>query len=328
MASLEESVVSTFQDQSESTADACLHHNPLAATLKSKNKIRRFSGGYEIRKAVMHNDTATGGFYADYDAFNLGSVVDLDAFQFLIKQLYEPFAISGRERRANREDEQIVDLVEQKMQATISRLKNNFSTSLKGDGTLYSGREFDGLKKLCSATSASGSYGKLDRTTKTYAQNKTITGITFTAANIQSELTAGIIAMARGDEGPDLGFCHPTSWKHLHSSMTAIQRITKGGKGSSGFTGRMLEYDGVDFAFDGGYGGPSVAAGSASAVVESNSIRLLNTEYITFDMDRQSDFKPLAPVLDRPTDQDAFFTVVIVEGNLCCSAPSLQLYMV
>jgi hypothetical protein len=39
---------------------------------------------------------------------------------------------------------------------------------------------------------------------------------------------------------------------------------------------------------------------------------------------RGADFKPLQPQMDRPIDQDAFFTVIIVEGNLCCAAPALQ----
>lgn len=325
MASLAESVVATLFDQSKQTADEVLHHNPFLAVLDETGRIKRFSGGNEIRRAVLHNDTNQGGFYAEYDSFNLNSVIDLDALQFDIKQCYEPMAISGRERRANRDEEQLLDLVEEKNDAAKSRLKNLVSTSIKGDGTLYSGREFDGLKKAVSS-SPSGTYGKLDRTTKLYANNKTITGITFTASNIQAELTAGIMAMTRGDDGPDFGFCHPTPWKYLHQSLTAIQRINST-KAVAGFEKRVLSYDGVDFYFDGGYGGPSVAAGSASAVVESGSIRLLNSKYWEFAIERQADFMPLAPTMDRPVDQDAFFTVIIVEGNLVCRAPSLQLYM-
>ena len=67
--------------------------------------------------------------------------------------------------------------------------------------------------------------------------------------------------------------------------------------------------------FDGGFG---------STVLETNSCRLMNTKYWTFDMVRGADFKPLAPEMTRPIDQDAFFTVILVEGNLCCSAPALQ----
>ena len=111
-----------------------------------------------------------------------------------------------------------------------------------------------------------------------------------------------------------MGLMDRTAWKYLHSSLTAIQRIqlpTK--KAVAGF--RVLAYDGCDFVFDGGFG---------SSVLETNSCRLLNTKYWTFDMVRGADFKPLAPTMDRPVDQDAFFTVILVEGNLCCAAPALQ----
>jgi hypothetical protein len=105
-----------------------------------------------------------------------------------------------------------------------------------------------------------------------------------------------------------------TAWKFLHSSLTAIQRIQLPAKKAvAGF--RSLSYDGCDFVFDGGFG---------STVLETNSCRLMNTKYWTFDMVRGADFKPLAPEMTRPIDQDAFFTVILVEGNLCCSAPALQ----
>lgn len=317
MANLEEAVVATLFDQSEDIADEIMHHNPVLSVLKEKGLIRRFSGGYEIRKPVMYNDTAVGGFYAGFSSFNLDSIDDFTAFRFAIKQAYEPLAISGRDRRANRDEAQLLDLVETKMKASISRLKNTVSTSLRGDGTGSGGLEFDGLKKAVSSSPSSGTYGQIDRSANTFARNLAATGTTFTAANIQEALTDAISQVTRGDDMPDLGIMDRTAWKYLHSSLTAIQRIqlpTK--KAVAGF--RTLSYDGVDFVFDGGYG---------SSVLESNTCRLLNTDYWTFDMVRGADFKPLAPEMQRPIDQDAFFTVVIVEGNLCCSAPALQAYV-
>ena len=248
MANLEEAIVATLFDQSDQIADEVLHHNPLLKSLDDQGLVRKFSGGYELRKPIMYNDAAVGGFYAGFSAFNLDAIDDATAFRFAIKQAYEPVAISGRDRRANRDQAMLLDLAEMKMKAAISRLKNTVSTSL------------------------------------------------------------------RGDETPDLGLCDRTAWKFLHSSLTAIQRIqlpTK--KATAGF--RALSYDGCDFVFDGGFG---------SSVLETNSVRLLNTKYWSFDMVRGADFKPLAPEMNRPVDQDAFFTVIIVEGNLCCSAPALQ----
>jgi hypothetical protein len=313
MANLEEAIVATLFDQSSEIADLVLHHNPLTSLLDEKGKIKKSEGGSEFRKPVMYNDAAVGGFYQNYQSFDLSSIDDLTAFRFNIKQCYEPVAMSGRERRANRGDAQLLDLAEAKMEAAIERLKNTVSTSLRGDGTGSGGLEFDGIKKAVSTSPSSGTYGGIDRVSNSWARNYA-TQVTLTAANVQENITDVISRLTRGSEAPDLGLLDRTAWKFLHSSLTAIQRIqlpTK--KAVAGF--RTLAYDGCDFVFDGGYG---------SSVLETNSCRLLNTKYWTFDMVRGSDFKPLAPTMDRPIDQDAFFTVIIVEGNLCCSAPALQ----
>ena len=313
MPNLEEAIVATLFDQSDSIADQVLHHNPLLASLDNQGLIRKFSGGYELRKPIMYNDAAVGGFYAGFSSFNLDSIDDATAFRFAIKQVYEPVAISGRDRRANRDQAMLLDLAEMKMTAAISRLKNTVSTSLRGDGTGSGGLEFDGIKKAVSTSPGSGTYGQIDRTANTWARNLAV-NTTLTAANVQETVTDTISQIVRGDEQPDLALCDRTAWKFLHSSLTAIQRIQLPAKKAvAGF--RVLSYDGADFVFDGGYG---------SSVLETNSIRLLNTKYWSFDMVRGADFKPLAPEMNRPVDQDAFFTVIIVEGNLCCSAPALQ----
>jgi hypothetical protein len=313
MANLEEAVVATLFDQSDNIADEVLHHNPLLASLDDQGLIRKFSGGYELRKPIMYNDSAQGGFYAGFSSFNLDAIDDFTAFRFAIKQAYEPIAISGRDRRANRDDAQLLDLVETKMKAAVSRLKNTVSTSLRGDGTGSAGLEFDGIKKAISTSPSSGTYGTIDRATNTWARNIAINTV-LTAANVQETVSDAISQIVRGDEQPDLGLMDRTAWKFLHSSLTAIQRINLPSKKVvAGF--RSLSYDGCDFVFDGGFG---------SSVLETNSVRLMNTKYFSFDMVRGADFKPLAPEMSRPVDQDAVFTVVIVEGNLCCSAPALQ----
>lgn len=313
MPNLEEAIVATLFDQSDSIADEILAHNPVLASLQDQGLVRRFSGGYELRKPIMYNASAVGGFYAGFSSFNLDAIDDMTAFRFAIKQCYEPVAISGRERRANRDEAQLLDLVESKMKASIARLKNTIDASMRGDGTGSGGLELDGLKKAVSTSPTSGTYGSIDRATNTFAQNIAV-NVTLTASNVQEQITDALSRVTRGSEMPDLGIMDRTAWKNLHSSLTAIQRIqlpTK--KATAGF--RSMSYDGCDFVFDGGYG---------SAVLETNSCRLLNTKYWTLDLVRGADFKPLQNEMARPVDQDAFFTVIILEGNLCCSAPALQ----
>lgn len=317
MANLEEAVVATLFDQSDEIANEVLYHMPLMALLDEAGKIKRKDLGYEIRKPILYNTTAVGGFYSGFESFELDSIDELTAFRFGIKQAYEPLAISGRDRRANRGEEQLLDHVDTKMEGTISRLKNTVSVALLGDGTSFGGRSFDGIAKGVASSPSTGTYGQIDRATNTFARNLAISvSGGFSASNIQSELTDGITQLTRGAETPDFGISDRTTWKYLHNSLTAIQRVKDGVKKAlAGF--RAINYDGVDFVFDGGYGGATLAT----------SMRLLNTKYWSFDMVRGADFKPLEPKMDRPIDQDAFFSVIIIEGNLCCSAPALQAYM-
>lgn len=313
MANLEQAVVTTLWDQSDDIADEVTRNNALLRKLEDNGDIRRKNLGYEIRKPVMYNDVAVGGFYSGYDSFDLDAIDDLTAFRFAVKQCYEPVAISGRDRRACQGDMQLIDIAEEKIKAARARLKNTVNTSLNGLGTAFGGLEFDGIRKAISTTPSSGTYGQIDRATNTFARNIAISA-TLTAANIQETITDAISQVVRGDEMPDLGYADNTSWKLLHSSLTAIQRITNSdGKLRSG--GRSLYYDGVEFVLAGGYGGSGL---------ETNSIRLMNTKYWSFDLQSGADFKPLTPSMARPVDQDAFFTVIIVEGNLCCSAPAFQ----
>lgn len=316
---LEEAVVATLFDQSDEIADEIERHTPLLSVLKEKGNIRKFSGGYEIRKPVLYNNTAVGGFYTGFEAFTLDAVDDMTAFQFDIKQVYEPMSISGRDRRANRDEEMLLDHVEAKIDAAKSRLKNKVSISLLGDGTGSGGREFDGIQKMISTTPTSGTYGGISRSANTFAQNQDIVAsATMAASNIQEELTNAILQITRGAESPDLGLMHRQEWKFLHSSLTAIQRITKSErKGVAGF--KAIAYDGVDFVFDGGYTGPG-----GSATLTAGEVRLINTNYVSFDVERSTYMKPLEDKMRRPVDQDAHFTVIVVEGNLCCSAPQLQ----
>ena len=313
MATLEEAVTATLFDQSADIADQVTHHSPVLTALEDEGNIRRVDGGYELRKTVLYNDSAQGSWFAGYGSFNLDSIEELTAFRFAIKQCYEPLSISGRERRANRGEERLLDLVEEKMKGSIARIKNTVSTSLRSDGTGSGGLELDGLKKAISTSPTSGTYGGVDRSTNTWARNVAVNTV-LTAANVQETVTDTLSRITRGSDMATLGICDRTAWKFLHSSMTAIQRISAPiKKGSSGF--RALEYDGCSFVFDGGFG---------SAELETNSIRLLNTKYFTFDMIRGADFKPLADQMVRPADQDAYFSVILLEGNLCCAAPALQ----
>lgn len=303
-------ISSTLWEQSQDVADEVLKHHPVVRILEKKGKIEEFTGGYEIRKAILYNDTVVGGFYSHNETFNMNGSDDLATANYGIKQCYEPMIISGRDMRANKGSARIINLVDQKFKATKARLKNNFSSSIMGDGTGFGGKGFDGIQKHISSTPSSGTLGGLARS-YSWMQNL-YSNVGLTAVNIQSSLTDAIIQLTRGVEGPDCGLAGRTVWKYLHDSLTAIQRI--GNENTMKGGGKVLVYDGVEFFFDGGYGGQTAGL---------TQVRLINTDYLSFDIESQANFKPLETKPVRPFDQDTYANVIIVEGNLCSSAPAL-----
>jgi hypothetical protein len=318
MANLDDNIVATLWDQSSEVSDLVMHHNPLLNKLKANGNVRLFSGGYEVRKPARYNDSVQGAFYTGYEAFDLSAVNDLDAFQFPIRQVYEPFAISGREMRANASEEQLLDLVEEKFKACKSRLANNVSDSILGDGTRYGGREFTGITAAISTSPSTGSYGGIDRSvsTNTWARNLAVSSGGLTSANVQQYITTTMMQITRGMDAPDLAIATRTNWQLLHGTLTAIQRINdKSDVGRAGYN--SIFFNGCEFIFDGGY------QGSSSSIL-SSGIRFMNTDYWTMDIVRESNFKPIESKPVRPVDQDAFFTVILVEGALCNSAPPLS----
>lgn len=313
MPTLDDTIVATLWDQAPETADVVLHHNPLLRKLKEDGNFREFTGGYELRKPVMYNDAVQGAFYTGYESFDLSAINDLDAFVFPIRQVYEPFAISGREKRANASEEQLIDIVETKFKACKSRLMNNVSDSVLGDGTRYGGREFIGITAAISTTPTVGSYGGITRSTNTYAQNVAVSSGGLTSGNIQQFITTTMMQITRGQDAPNLAIATRTNWQLLHGTLTAIQRINdKSDTGRAGY--KSIFFNGCEFVFDGGFGGSVLTSG----------IRFMNTNYWSFDVERQSAFKPIDAKPVRPVDQDAFFSVIMVEGNLCNSAPGLS----
>lgn len=317
MAVLGEVISTTLFDQAEETADEIVRHTPLLSKLKEKGNIRLFKGGYEIRKAVAYQDSYQGGFYTGYEVFDMSGINDLDAFQFPVRQCYEPFAISGRDMRANSDKERLIDLVDEKMKAVKSRLTNNVSESTLGDGTRYGGREFTGISAAISTAPSTGSYGTIDRVANLWARNLAVSSGGLTAGNIQQFITTTMIQITRGTEAPDLAIATRANWQLLHGTLTAIQRINdQSSTGKGGY--KSIFFNGCEFIFDGGF------AGTTGAPVLASGIRFLNTKYWTMDIERQANFMPLSKELERPVDQDGYYNVIIVEGNLCCSAPMLQ----
>jgi len=305
---ISQTLATTLFLQADETADVIMKNIALFDRLKTKGRVKQHSGGYELRKPVMYNQAGNGKWYSGLEALNTTITDDATAYVYDLKSRSEVIGIAGREKRANKGNKtQLIDLLDMKIEAGIARLKNAIAESAHGDGTGSSGKEFDGIQKHVSTTPSSGLIGGIDRAVYTWAQNQTVSG-GFTSSTVQSKLASLLVKCVRGADSPDLGVADNASWTKLHDSFTAIQRLTDGSKGKAGF--KTLSFMGVDIVLDGGYG--DLAA--------NNEIRLFTTDYITLDFHEDGYFKPINPEKRAPVNQDAEYTILLAEGNLCFSA--------
>ena len=236
--------------------------------MRERGNVKPFSGGNVIQEEIMYNDanTLNAGSYSGYDTIDITPNSPISAAQFDIKQYAAAVSISGLEMLQNSGKEQIIDLLEGRIQVAEAQLMNQISAGLYSDGTGNGGKNIVGLAAAISTTPGSGTYGGINRATWAFWRNvafdaTTDGGAAATSANIQSYMNRVAVQLVRGTDRPDMIVADNNYYRLYLESLQAIQRIGSTDSGGAGFT--SLKYFGAGFNcdvyLDGGIGGSSPA---------------------------------------------------------------------
>ena len=308
-------ITSTLFDQSKEFADNVMNSNAILSQIEKKS----VPGGYEYREPVFFQDSGNEAWIDGLDPIATTITDDLTYAVAQQKTLATSIGISGKEYRQNKSSKhQLIDLMESKIKAAQTRLKNDMVASIYSDGTGSAGKELDGLQKLIAKAPGSATVQGIDDSANAFWKNSFVDiGAASSTSNIQAKLTAAIVAVTRGSERPDFGVADNTLWINLHDSMTANQRIVDEKKfGKQGF--QNLVYMGVPIVLDGGVG--NQAASATNSI--SDICYLINSKYLKLKYHPDAYFKPLGQ--REPVNQDAMFEILLFEGNLCVSNRELQ----
>jgi hypothetical protein len=130
-------IATTIQSRSGVLADNLTQNNAILQRLNSKGNVRPFSGGNVILEEIMYNDpnTNNANSYSGYEVLNITPDSPISAAQFSITQYADSVTMSGLEMLQNSSKEQIIDLLDGRMQVSEARLLNRISTDIYGDGT-------------------------------------------------------------------------------------------------------------------------------------------------------------------------------------------------
>lgn len=321
-ANLSDIISTTIQSRSGSLADNVTKNNALLMKLKERGNVKNFSGGNVILEEIMYNDanTQNAGSYSGYDTIDITPNSPISAASYDIKQYAAAVSISGLEMLQNSGKEQIIDLLEGRIQVAEAQLMNQISAGLYSDGTGNGGKDIVGLASAISTTPTSGTYGGINRATWSFWRNvafdaTTDGGAAATSANIQSYMNRVAVQLVRGTDRPDIIVADNNYYRLYLESLQAIQRITSESSGGAGFT--SLKYFGAGFNcdvyLDGGIGGSSPA----------NRMYFVNTKYLKFRPHRDRNFAPIGG--DRQSvNQDAIVRLMGWAGALTSSGAQFQ----
>lgn len=321
-ANLSDIVTTTIQSRSGTLADNVTNNNALLMKLKERGNVKPFSGGNVIIQELMYNDTSTenAGSYSGYDVIDITPNSPISSAQFDIKQYASAVSMSGLEMLQNSGKEQVIDMLEGRVQVAEAQLINDISAGIYSDGTGNGGKDITGLALAVSTSPSSGTYGGIDRGTWSFWRNiafdaTTDGGAAASAANIQSYMNQVAVQLVRGSDRPDIIVAGNNYYRFYLESLQAIQRISSESSAGAGFT--SLKYFGAGFNcdvfLDGGIGGQ----------LNTNRMYFLNSKYLFFRPHRDRNFVPIGG--DRQSvNQDAIVKLMGWAGNLTSSGARYQ----
>jgi hypothetical protein len=283
----------------------------LLTRLKTKGKIRYFTGGTQINEEMMYQANANGGFYSGGALLPVGQSSTLTSATFNIKQYAVAVVMTGLEMIQNSGKERIIDLLEGKIQAAEATMMNDIAQGLYSDGTGAGGSTITGLQAAVTATASSGTYGGIDRSLWPFWRQVVQTGVTG-ATDIQSKMNLLWLQLVRNKNRTDLIVFDNNYYSYYESSLQTLVRFSESKVGDLGFA--TLKYKDADVIADGGLGGFAPA----------NQGYFLNTEFLHWRPFKGRDMVSLSPNKRAPINQDIEVALLGWAGNLTCSGLKFQ----
>ena len=319
--SVSDIIATTIQSRSGDLADNVTNNNALLRRLKERGNVKTFSGGNVILQEIMYNDSTTNNTnsYSGYEVLDVSQNSPISAAQFSITQYASAVSISGLEMLQNDSKEQIIDLLDGRMEVSEAQLMNRIGSDIYLDGTGNAGKNITGLAAAIPDAPTTGTYGGINRATYTFWRSVKYSGLTdggaaVSATNIQGYMDALAVQLIRGTDKPDLIVTDNTYYKLYLQSLQAIQRITESGTGAAGAGFASLKYYGAgmasDVVLDGGVGSAATAA----------HMWFLNTKYLMFRPHAARNFVPIGGER-QAVNQDAVVKLIGWAGNLTSSGP-------
>lgn len=305
-------VATTIENRSGEIADNVTKNNALLAYIKDKGNVRKVSGGSVIFEEISFAANGNAGWYSGYDLLPTAAQDVLSAASFNFAQAACPVTISGLEQLKNMGKQQIIDLMDARLNVAESSMYNLLAAGVYSDGTGSGGKQIVGLDAAVAVSPATGTYGGIDRANFPVWRNQSTTTAAQTSANIQGFMNTMWASLVRGVDRPNLLIMDSITWGVYMASLQALQRFTSPGKANLGFP--TVQFMDADVVLDGGLGG----------FATTKTTYFLNTKYLFFRPHSSRNMVPLNPNRRYAVNQDAEVSILAWAGNMTSSGPQFQ----
>jgi len=310
-------VATTIENRSKKISDNATNNNALLAKLKAGGNIRTISGGSSIMEEISFAENTNAGWYSGYDLLPVAAQDVISAATFALKQAAVPVTISGLEQLQNAGKEQMIDLLEARINVSEATMMNMLANGVYSDGTGSGGKEIVGLDAAIPIDTVTGRvdagvYGGIDRATWAFWRPYFQTDASaMTAGTIQGFMNTLWAQLVRGRDRPDLIVADSFMWQIYMASLQAIQRFTDPSTAKLGFP--TIKYMDADVVLDGGL---YFASSSWGPGATAKTMYFINTKYLKWRPHAQRDMVPLSPNKRYAINQDAEVTILAWAGAL------------
>lgn len=305
-----EMVTTTLRNHPTEIADNVSGNNALYTYLKSRGKITKESGGYEIIRPLDYAENATIQRYSGYDTLNVGASDVLSAAQFQWVQTAVHVTASGRELRMNNGRQQMINLVKSRVKNAMRTAANTMSVDIYSTGSLSN--QMGGLGHIVT-TDGTGTVGGINSSTYTFWANKfrEISGTgTWTKSTIKGDMNAIYMSLCRGVDHPDLVVSSHDFFAAYWESLQDLQRYASSDSATAGF--KKLKFVDSDVIFD----------SNTNFGTTAETMYFLNTDYLELVVHSEANWSELDEKMS--VNQDAVVIPIIWMGQMVCSNRSLQ----
>ena len=310
-------VTTSLREHPKKISDNMSKHNALYRRLTKKGRVNMIDGGYEIVRPLQYAENSTYQRYSGYDTLNVQPSDVLTSASFAWKQVGIHVSANGLEIRSNMGKNQLIDLVEARIDNALKTFANNMSTDLYSDGT--ASNQINGLQALV-ADAGTGTVGGINSTTYTWWKNKVQSAasplqgggaVTMSKTTVQTQMNNLWLELTRGGDKPDLIVASNDYYNFYEESLTDLKRYMADDEAQGGLI--SLKYKSADVFHDGGTNGGGIS---------SAHMYFLNTDYLELCVHREANLTQLDQKMS--VNQDAVIIPFIWQGNLVVNNRALQ----